>query len=115
MLSNTAVRSASLQRPPGGGISRIAVFPYSHIPGNNLGGCHDAGGGSDCGECVGRHPQTRDAPYRKYFGVSEEWLRSHGAAEPQETHDWVEQMARRLVAMTLANLHETTTREEERA
>jgi len=59
----------------------------------------------------------RVALYRKYFGVSEEWLRSHGAAEAeeaQETLDWVEQMARRLVAMRLANLHETTTHEEER-
>src|ERR1700730_6638877 len=51
MLSNTAVRSASLQ---GFQQEVLAVFPYSHIPGNNLGGCHDAGGGSDCGECVGR-------------------------------------------------------------
>ena len=63
-------------------------------------------------------PELRDALYRKYFGVSEDWLRSHGAAEAdeaQETLDWVEQMARRLVAMTLANLHEPTTHEEERA
>ena len=61
--------------------------------------------------------QMRVALYRKYFGVSEEWLRSHGAAEAeeaQETLDWVEQMARRLVAMRLANLHETTTHKEER-
>ena len=63
-------------------------------------------------------PLLRDALYRKYFGVSEEWLRSHGAAEAeeaQETLDWGEQMARRLVAMRLANLHETTTDEERRA
>jgi hypothetical protein len=43
---------------------------------------------------------------------------SHGAAEAgeaQETFDWVEQMARRLVAMRLANLHETTKHEEQRA
>ena len=62
--------------------------------------------------------ELRDGLYRKYFGVSEDWLRSHGAAEAdeaQETLDWVEQMARRLVAMTLANLHEPTTHEEERA
>jgi hypothetical protein len=26
-------------------------------------------------------PPLRDALYRKYFGVSEEWLRSQGAAE----------------------------------
>jgi hypothetical protein len=64
------------------------------------------------------NPQMRVALYRKYFGVSEEWLRSHGAAEAeeaQETLDWVEQMARRLAAMRLANLHETTAHEEERA
>ena len=62
-------------------------------------------------------PELRDALYRKYLGISEEWLRSHGASEAeeaQETLDWVEQMARRLVAMRLANLHETTTHEEER-
>ncbi len=61
-------------------------------------------------------PELRDALYRKYFGVSEEWLRSHGAAEAkeaQETLDWGEQMARRLVAMRLAN--ETTAHEEQRA
>jgi hypothetical protein len=64
------------------------------------------------------NPKLRDALYRKYFGVSEEWLRSHGAAEAEEakaTLDWGEQMARRLVAMRLANLHETTTDEERRA
>jgi len=63
MLSNTAVRSASLQRPPGG------VLAYSHIPGNNLGGCHDAGGGSDCANVLAANPQMRVALYRKYFGV----------------------------------------------
>ena len=64
------------------------------------------------------NPELRDALYRKYLGASEEWLRSHGAAEAgeaQETFDWVEQMARRLVAMRLANLHETTKHEEQRA
>jgi hypothetical protein len=43
---------------------------------------------------------------------------SHGASEAeelQETHDSVEQMARHLVAMRLANLHETTAHEEQRA
>ncbi len=63
------------------------------------------------------NPKLRDALHRKYFRVSEEWLRSHGPAEAeeaQETLDWGEQMARRLVAMRLANLHETTTHEEER-
>jgi hypothetical protein len=54
----------------------------------------------------------------KYLNVSEEWLRSHGASEAeeaQETHDSVEQMSRRLVAMRLANLHETTAHEGQRA
>jgi hypothetical protein len=63
-------------------------------------------------------PKLRDALHRKYLGVSEEWLRSHGASEAeelQETHDSVEQMARHLVAMRLANLHETTAHEEQRA
>jgi uncharacterized protein HemX len=61
-------------------------------------------------------PELRDALYRKYLGVSEEWLRSHGAAEAeeaQETLDRVEQIARRLVAMRLANSHETTPHEEQ--
>ncbi|MGA7866875.1 MAG: hypothetical protein WA709_03990 [Stellaceae bacterium] len=42
-------------------------------------------------------PPLRDALYRKYFGVSEEWLRSHGAAEAeeaQETLDWVNKWRR---------------------
>ena len=59
------------------------------------------------------NPELRDALYRKYLGVSEEWLRSHGASEAeeaQETHDSVEQMSRRL-----ANLHETIAHEEQRA
>jgi fatty acid/phospholipid biosynthesis enzyme len=61
-------------------------------------------------------PELRDALYRKYFGVSEEWLRSHGSAEAEEakaTLDWGEQIARRLVAMRLAN--ETPAQEEQRA
>ena len=64
------------------------------------------------------NPELRDALYRKYFGVSEEWLRSHGPAEAEEakaTLDSGEQMARRLVAMRLANLQETITDEEQRA
>jgi hypothetical protein len=63
-------------------------------------------------------PELRDARYRKYVGVSEEWLRSHGASEAEEareTLDSVEQMARRLVAMRLTNLHETTAHEEQPA
>ena len=61
-------------------------------------------------------PELRDALYRKYLGISEEWLRSHGPAEAEEakaTLDWGEQIARRLVAMRLAN--ETLAQEEERA
>ena len=63
-------------------------------------------------------PELRDALYRKYLGISEEWLRSHGASEAeeaQETLDSVEQMARRLVAMRLTNLRETTAHKEQRA
>ena len=63
-------------------------------------------------------PELPDALYRKYLGISQEWLRSHGASEAeeaQETLDSVEQMARRLVAMRLTNLHETTAQEEQPA
>ena len=63
-------------------------------------------------------PELRDALYRKYLGISQEWLRSHGAseaAEAQETLDSVEQMARRLVAMRLTDLHETTAHVEQPA
>jgi hypothetical protein len=35
--------------------------------------------------------------------------------EAQETLERVEQMARRLMGISLANLHETTTHEEQRA
>lgn len=67
---------------------------------------------------LGANPDLRDALYRKYLGASEEWLRSHGASvaeATQETLDWVEQLARRLVAVRLANLQETTTQKEQRA
>jgi hypothetical protein len=63
-------------------------------------------------------PELRDALYRKYLGISQEWLRSRGASEAeeaQETLDSVEQTARRLVAMRLTNLHETTAHEEQPA
>jgi hypothetical protein len=63
-------------------------------------------------------PELRDGLYRKYLGASEEWLRSHGASEAEEAQemlDWVEQMARRLVAMRLGNSHDTTTDEEQPA
>ena len=52
------------------------------------------------------------------LGASEEWLRSHGASEAEEAQemlDWVEQMARHLVAMRLVNSHDTTTHEEQPA
>jgi hypothetical protein len=61
-------------------------------------------------------PELRDAPHRKYLGASEEWLRSRAASKAeaaQETLDWVEQMARRLTAMRLANSHGTTIHEHE--
>ena len=65
------------------------------------------------------NPDSRDALYRKYLGASEEWIiRSHSVSEAEamrEILDGVEQMARRLVAMRLANLHETTAQEEQRA
>jgi len=32
-------------------------------------------------------PELRDALYRKYFRVSEEWLRSHGPAEAEEAQE----------------------------
>jgi len=57
--------------PPGLQEGVLAVFPYSHIPGNNLSGCHDAGADRIAAERVGRQPQMRVALYRKYFGVSE--------------------------------------------
>jgi hypothetical protein len=63
-------------------------------------------------------PESRDALCRKQLGVSEEWLQSHCASEAeeaQETLGSIEQMARRLMAMRLANLHETTGHEEQRA
>ena len=68
-------------------------------------------------ECNGRQPELRDALYRKYLGISEEWLLSHGASEAkeaQEALDSVEQIARRLVAMRLTNLRETTAHREQR-
>ena len=63
-------------------------------------------------------PELRDALYRKYLEISQEWLRSHGASEAeeaQETLDSVEQIARRLVAMRLTNVRETTAHKEQRA
>lgn len=113
MLSNTAVRSSSLGGLPGRDISRIPrnraitsvvamMLAADRIAANVL----------------TASPELRDALYRKYLGISEEWLRSHGAseaAEAQETLASVEQMTRRLVAMRLTNLHETTAHEEQPA
>jgi hypothetical protein len=47
--------------------------------------------------------------------VAEMMLSGSVVEEAQEMLDSGEQMARRLVAMRLANLHETTTDEEQRA
>ena len=113
MLSNTAVRSRSLRGyqeeilaafPETGTITSVAAMMLAadRIAANVL----------------TASPELRDALYRKYLGISEEWLRSHGASEAeeaQETLDSVEQMARRLVAMRLTNLRETTAHKEQRA
>ena len=37
-------------------------------------------------ECNGRQPELGDTLYRKYLGVSEEWLWSHGVSEAEEVH-----------------------------
>jgi hypothetical protein len=50
MLSNTTTGLPASKGVQGG------YWPYSHIAGNNLGGCHDAGGGPDCDDCIGRQP-----------------------------------------------------------
>jgi hypothetical protein len=63
-------------------------------------------------------PELRDELYRKYFGASKQWLCSRGASEAEEAQEMLDcfkQMARRLVAMRLANSQETTTHEEQRA
>ena len=113
MLSNTAVRSPSLRGLPGRDISRIPrnraitsvvamMLAADRIAANVL----------------TASPELRDALYRKYLGISQEWLRSHGASEAeeaQETLDSVEQIARRLVAMRLTNVRETTAHKEQRA
>ena len=113
MLSNTAIRSPSLRGLPRRDISRIPrnrattsvvamMLAVDRIAANVL----------------TASPELRDALYRKYLEISQEWLRSHGASEAeeaQETLDSVEQMARRLVAMRLTNLHETTAHEEQPA
>ena len=79
MLSNTAVRSASLQRLPGRGISRIPIYrEITWVAAMTLAADRIAA------NVLAANPQMRVALYRKYFGVSEEWLRSHGAAEAEE-------------------------------
>jgi hypothetical protein len=63
-------------------------------------------------------PELRDALYRKYLAASEERLRSRAASKAeaaQETLDWIEHMARRLVAMRLVSSHDTITHEEQPA
>src|SRR5580693_1238051 len=102
MLSNTAVRSPSLRGLPGRDISRIPrnrtitsvvamMLAADRIAANVL----------------TASPELRNALYREYLGISQEWLRSHGASEAEEaqkTLDSVEQIARRPVAMRLTNL-----------
>jgi hypothetical protein len=111
MLSNTAVRSAGLQGCPGRGIGRTPIYrEMTSVAAMMLAADRIAP------IVLAASPELRDALYRKYFGVSEEWLRSHGPAEAEEakaTLDWGEQIARRLVAMRLAN--ETPAQEEQRA
>jgi len=106
MLCNTAVRSPSLRGLPERDISRIPrnraitsvvamMLAADRIAANVL----------------TASPELRTR-------ISQERLRSHAhreAEEAQETLDSVEQMARRLVAMRLANLHETTAHDEQPA
>ena len=35
-------------------------------------------------------PELRDALYRKYLGISQEWLRSYGASEAEEAQETLE-------------------------
>ena len=112
MLSRTAVRSTGLQERPGRDIDRIPIYREM----TSVAAMMLLAADRIAAIVLAADPELRDALYRKYFGVSQEWLRSHGAAEAEEaqaTLDWGEQMARRLVAMRLAN--ETTAHEEQRA
>ena len=92
MLSNTAVRSAGLQGCPERGIGRTPIYrEITSVAAMMLAADRIAA------IVLAANPKLRDALYRKYFGVSEEWLRSHGPAEAEETQetlDWGEQMAR---------------------
>ena len=111
MLSNTGVRSAGLQGCPGRGIGHTPIYrEMISVAAMMLAADRIAA------IVLAASPGLRDALYRKYFCVSEEWLWSHGPAETEEakaTLDWGEQIARRLVAMRLAN--ETSAQEEQRA
>ena len=82
MLSNAAVRSPSLRGLPGRDISRIPrnraitsvvamMLAADRIAANVL----------------TASPELRDALYRKYLGISQEWLRSHGASEAEEAQE----------------------------
>ena len=110
MLSNTTDRSTGFQGRPEG-IGRIPIYREITSEAAMMLLAADR----IAAIVLAANPELRDALYRKYFGVSEEWLRSHGPAEAEEakaTLDWGEQIARRLVAMRLAN---ETTQEEQRA
>src|SRR5580700_5255341 len=105
MLSNTAVRSPSLRGLPGRDISRI---PRNRTITSVLAMMLAAD--RIAANVLTASPELRDALYRKYLGISQEWLQSHSASEAekaQETLDSVEQM-RRLVAMRLTYVRETT-------
>jgi hypothetical protein len=79
MLSNTAVRSAGLQGCPGRGIGRTPIYrEMTSVAAMMLAADRIAP------IVLAASPELRDALYRKYFGVSEEWLRSHGSAEAEE-------------------------------
>jgi hypothetical protein len=113
MLSNTAVRSPSLRGLPGRDTSRIPrnraitsvvvmLLAADRIAANVL----------------TANPELRDALYRKYLGISQEWLPVTwciGSGGSVRTLDSVEQMARRLVAMRLTYMRETTAHKEQRA
>ena len=79
MLSNIAVRSAGLQRCPGRSIDRTPIYrEMTSVAAMMLAADRIAA------IVLAANPELRDALYRKYFGVSEEWLRSHGPAEAEE-------------------------------
>ena len=79
MLSNTAVRSAGLQGCPGRGIGRTPIYREMTSAAAMM-----LATDRIAAIVLAASPELRDALYRKYFGVSEEWLRSHGATEAEE-------------------------------